>query len=143
MWCNVKWHPNGLQHTTSSLIAFIIITVTHIIVRVMMIIMMILLIMIISMMMITLTMTIMITLLTTMVISMLTTMLTIKTRTTVMMINIPMMIRAMTVMMAMFSIIACPPYSFTCTNGMCVSMSLLCDFKMDCQDGSDENHCGK
>ena len=32
---------------------------------------------------------------------------------------------------------------FTCVDGGCIHMSYVCDFKQDCDDGSDEMFCGK
>ena len=29
-----------------------------------------------------------------------------------------------------------------CLDGSCISLSLLCNFKRDCEDGDDENDCG-
>ena len=35
----------------------------------------------------------------------------------------------------------CSDDEFTCSDGSCVSMSVRCDGKMDCQDGTDEAEC--
>lgn len=37
---------------------------------------------------------------------------------------------------------SCPDGEFTCTSGDCLSNKLVCDFKVDCKDGSDEEFCG-
>lgn len=37
---------------------------------------------------------------------------------------------------------SCPEGEFTCTSGECLSAQLVCDFKKDCKDGSDEEFCG-
>lgn len=37
---------------------------------------------------------------------------------------------------------SCPAGEFTCTSGECLSAQLVCDFKKDCKDGSDEEFCG-
>ncbi|XP_028283475.1 MAM and LDL-receptor class A domain-containing protein 2 [Parambassis ranga] len=37
---------------------------------------------------------------------------------------------------------ACPDGHFQCTSGECVSVQLICNFKEDCIDGSDEEFCG-
>ncbi|KAK2157989.1 hypothetical protein LSH36_179g02007 [Paralvinella palmiformis] len=37
---------------------------------------------------------------------------------------------------------ACSEATFRCNNGRCISISLYCDFRMDCEDGSDEEFCG-
>ncbi len=36
----------------------------------------------------------------------------------------------------------CPSGEFTCTSGECFSPALVCDFKTNCEDGSDEEFCG-
>ena len=36
----------------------------------------------------------------------------------------------------------CPETGFVCDDGQCVSMTSYCDFKRDCNDGSDERDCG-
>lgn len=35
----------------------------------------------------------------------------------------------------------CPPNRFQCDNGLCVSLSFVCDGDNDCQDMSDERNC--
>lgn len=37
----------------------------------------------------------------------------------------------------------CPDGSFSCTSGECLPARLVCDFKKDCKDGSDEELCGR
>ena len=32
--------------------------------------------------------------------------------------------------------------SFQCSDGSCISLSLLCNFQIDCKDGEDEITCG-
>ncbi|XP_055359914.1 MAM and LDL-receptor class A domain-containing protein 2 isoform X2 [Betta splendens] len=39
-------------------------------------------------------------------------------------------------------VLTCPDGDFSCTSGDCVSAQLICDFKEDCKDGSDEEYCG-
>ncbi len=41
-----------------------------------------------------------------------------------------------------FSGDGCGSLSFQCDSGQCVSLNDYCDYKQDCQDGSDENECG-
>ncbi|XP_061652622.1 MAM and LDL-receptor class A domain-containing protein 2 isoform X2 [Phyllopteryx taeniolatus] len=36
----------------------------------------------------------------------------------------------------------CPDETFKCTTGECLAAGLVCDFKKDCKDGSDEVFCG-
>ncbi|XP_066466993.1 apical endosomal glycoprotein [Tiliqua scincoides] len=36
----------------------------------------------------------------------------------------------------------CGPDRFACSDESCISAELACDFKVDCSDGSDEQHCG-
>lgn len=36
----------------------------------------------------------------------------------------------------------CSTNQFACTSGGCVSDDEVCDYKMDCEDGSDEVDCG-
>ncbi|XP_015272268.1 PREDICTED: apical endosomal glycoprotein [Gekko japonicus] len=36
----------------------------------------------------------------------------------------------------------CPMDQFVCDNKTCIDAELTCDFKADCDDGSDEEHCG-
>lgn len=39
---------------------------------------------------------------------------------------------------------SCPEATdFLCHNKKCVASHLVCDYKPDCPDGSDEAHCGK
>lgn len=38
--------------------------------------------------------------------------------------------------------LTCPDGEFSCTSGECLSAQLVCDFKEDCKDGSDEEFCG-
>lgn len=38
---------------------------------------------------------------------------------------------------------SCPDGLFKCMSGECLSSELVCDFKKDCKDGSDELYCGK
>ena len=42
-----------------------------------------------------------------------------------------------------FGLAGCPFYSFTCDDETCISLAFVCDIKEDCQDGSDEHHCGR
>ena len=35
----------------------------------------------------------------------------------------------------------CADHEFTCTNGFCVNLNFVCDFKYDCEDASDEESC--
>ncbi|XP_031148872.2 MAM and LDL-receptor class A domain-containing protein 1-like [Sander lucioperca] len=37
---------------------------------------------------------------------------------------------------------SCPDGGFNCTSGECLLAGLVCDFKKDCEDGSDEEFCG-
>ncbi len=37
---------------------------------------------------------------------------------------------------------ACGTLSFQCGSAQCVSLSDYCDYKQDCEDGSDETECG-
>ena len=37
----------------------------------------------------------------------------------------------------------CSPSQFLCGNGGCIPKSWQCDNDRDCDDGSDENGCGK
>ncbi|XP_019751859.1 MAM and LDL-receptor class A domain-containing protein 2 [Hippocampus comes] len=37
---------------------------------------------------------------------------------------------------------SCPDGLFNCVSGECLSSGLVCDFKKDCKDGSDELYCG-
>lgn len=37
---------------------------------------------------------------------------------------------------------SCTDGEFSCTSGQCVPAPLVCDFKEDCEDGSDEEFCG-
>lgn len=37
---------------------------------------------------------------------------------------------------------SCPDGEFSCTSEKCVPAPLVCDFKEDCEDGSDEEFCG-
>ncbi|XP_068593728.1 MAM and LDL-receptor class A domain-containing protein 1 isoform X2 [Cebidichthys violaceus] len=37
---------------------------------------------------------------------------------------------------------SCPDGDFNCTSGECLPAGLVCDFKTDCKDGSDEEFCG-
>ncbi|XP_077162245.1 apical endosomal glycoprotein isoform X2 [Paroedura picta] len=37
---------------------------------------------------------------------------------------------------------SCPVGQFACSNNTCIDAQLTCDFKADCDDGSDEQHCG-
>ncbi|XP_032387659.1 MAM and LDL-receptor class A domain-containing protein 1 [Etheostoma spectabile] len=37
---------------------------------------------------------------------------------------------------------SCPDGGFNCTSGECLLAELVCDFKKDCKDGSDEEFCG-
>ncbi|XP_074507832.1 MAM and LDL-receptor class A domain-containing protein 1 [Sebastes fasciatus] len=37
---------------------------------------------------------------------------------------------------------SCPDGGFNCTSGECLPAGLVCDFKKDCKDGSDEELCG-
>lgn len=39
-------------------------------------------------------------------------------------------------------VLSCSEEEFSCTSGSCVSAQLICDFKEDCEDGSDEEYCG-
>ena len=41
-----------------------------------------------------------------------------------------------------FSDVSCGPNSFMCLDGSCISLSRLCNFRRDCEDGDDENDCG-
>ena len=39
---------------------------------------------------------------------------------------------------------SCPVVTdFVCGSGDCVEARLVCDSKADCEDGSDERHCGE
>ncbi|KAI3374795.1 hypothetical protein L3Q82_021349, partial [Scortum barcoo] len=49
-------------------------------------------------------------------------------------------IKLLTVLLVTAS--SCPDGGFNCTSGECVPAELLCDFKEDCKDGSDEEFCG-
>ena len=33
--------------------------------------------------------------------------------------------------------------SFVCRNGVCLDNNLVCNGETDCEDGADENNCGK
>ncbi|KAM6919232.1 apical endosomal glycoprotein-like [Xenentodon cancila] len=37
---------------------------------------------------------------------------------------------------------SCPDGTFTCTSGEYLPAQVICDFKRDCKDGSDEEFCG-
>nr|XP_033506790.1 MAM and LDL-receptor class A domain-containing protein 1 [Epinephelus lanceolatus] len=37
---------------------------------------------------------------------------------------------------------SCPDGGFNCTSGECLPAGVVCDFKKDCEDGSDEEFCG-
>lgn len=37
---------------------------------------------------------------------------------------------------------SCSDEEFLCTSGECISAALRCDFKKDCENGSDEEFCG-
>lgn len=37
---------------------------------------------------------------------------------------------------------SCSDGEFTCKPGECISQTLICDFKTDCENGSDEEFCG-
>lgn len=41
--------------------------------------------------------------------------------------------------------VVCYPEEFACANGHCIDSTLVCDYQLDCLDGSDENSaaCGK
>ena len=41
------------------------------------------------------------------------------------------------------TLLDCPANSFTCANGLCVPLSLVCDGNNDCVDFSDEQNCRK
>lgn len=55
----------------------------------------------------------------------------------------------LTVIVELFSIfyilenLPCRDGTFHCRSGECISLSLQCDFKDDCFDGSDELECGR
>ena len=38
---------------------------------------------------------------------------------------------------------SCRDDGFTCDDGQCVHISKYCDFVQDCDDGTDEQECGK
>ncbi|XP_053293903.1 apical endosomal glycoprotein [Pleuronectes platessa] len=44
--------------------------------------------------------------------------------------------------MFLVSVSSCPDGDFDCTSGECLPPELVCDFKEDCKDGSDEEFCG-
>lgn len=50
-------------------------------------------------------------------------------------------VELVTVLLAIVS--CCPDGNFSCTSGECLPAGLVCDFKKDCKDGSDEEFCGK
>lgn len=45
-----------------------------------------------------------------------------------------------TVLLAIVS--SCSEEEFQCTSGECLPPALVCDFKTDCKNGSDEEFCG-